>query len=430
MRILFYVPEVNTRWLYTLDFIFRKRGLKYHITEDWEKFKASNAPKINCGTQTCETALFWPHSGMLNEFHLWKGSIGETQKDLHAFAFNGVFDPLSSIFFVLSRMEEYLIDERDKHNRFSPLSSYQFQYGWLEQCICDRWAEWLLMTWSDGLHFPLEKNKPSVQLLPTFDIDNAFAYKLKLGTRKLMSIVKDISKFDRQRLLERKRVLSQTIQDPYDTFELIENIAKHFPVQVFWLVGEYASYDRNISIEVEEHQELIRDISNKVAVGIHPSYRSNNAKFHLWKEMDSLKQVLGPLKPLTAARQHFLRLHLPETYRNYLNNKVQDDYTMGFADRVGFRMGTAHPMQWFDLERNVVTDLTIHPFAYMDGSLLEYMELSIDEAKDKIDQLYDEVKQFGGEFSFIWHNETIGNYGKWEGWSRVLQHTLNLKNRP
>ena len=62
----------------------------------------------------------------------------------------------------------------------------------------------------------------------------------------------------------------------------------------------------------------------------------------------------------------------------------------------------------------------------MDGTLNEYMNLSIEDSKIKIKELYQEIEKFGGEFSFIWHNETINNIGKWKGWEHVLNFTLNI----
>jgi hypothetical protein len=120
-------------------------------------------------------------------------------------------------------------------------------------------------------------------------------------------------------------------------------------------------------------------------------------------------------------------MKFPQTYQNLLKEGIKEDFTMGFADAVGFRNGTTHAFTWFDLSENKQTDLIVRPFAYMDGTLNEYLKLTPVEAKSKIDLLFNEVKQFGGDFIFLWHNETIGDYGIWKGWSSVLEYTLSLK---
>jgi hypothetical protein len=144
----------------------------------------------------------------------------------------------------------------------------------------------------------------------------------------------------------------------------------------------------------------------------------------LGTEIQRLNQITS--KPVTKNRQHFLALNLPHTYQALIRKQITDDYSMGYADIAGFRAGTARVFNWFDLTTNDTTSLRVHPFTYMDGTLHEYLKLSPEEAMKKIKTLYQEVCQNGGQFSYIWHNETIGDYAHWKGWKEVFSYTINL----
>jgi hypothetical protein len=159
-------------------------------------------------------------------------------------------------------------------------------------------------------------------------------------------------------------------------------------------------------------------------IGIHPSVKSNSYDFYLHNEIERLEKILG--KNISESRQHFLILKFPYTYQTLINQEITDDYTMGYSDLVGFRAGTARPFKWFDLTRNELTNLTIHPFAFMDTSLNQSMKLSPSQAIEKIKALFQEVSNYGGDFSFIWHNETIGDYGIWKGWSEVFEYSISI----
>jgi hypothetical protein len=147
----------------------------------------------------------------------------------------------------------------------------------------------------------------------------------------------------------------------------------------------------------------------------------------LEREKSRIDTILG--NEVKFSRQHFLKLSLPVTYQNLIKKGFTDDFSMGFADEIGFRAGTARPFKFFDLSKNSATDYTIHPFAYMDGTIHEYKNWSIEESKVEIEKIYREVEKFGGDFICIWHNETIGNFSKWKGWTEVLDFTLNLSKK-
>lgn len=64
--------------------------------------------------------------------------------------------------------------------------------------------------------------------------------------------------------------------------------------------------------------------------------------------------------------------------------------------------------------------LKIIPFQVMDVTFQTYMKVSPDEAWNETKNLMREVKNVGGTFAAIWHNESLNNTGKWEGFRDVF----------
>ncbi len=418
--ILVVVDEINERISYTFDFIFKSRGIEFALTTNESKEeKAAHSVLVYSEKETGKNTILAAPIMTSKKIENHQISKSNFQNE-ECLAFDEVTDPIASIFYLLSRYEEYVCLNKDEHNRFPFIESLLNKFNWIEKAMCDRLAKEILLF--IGVDVQPPKN---IEIIPTFDIDNTFAYQLKSGKQKIMSVCKDLFQLNFSRLKERKSVLNGELKDPYDTFDKIKGIAQRFPAtKVFWLVGELAEKDRNISIFNVEHQDLIREINATSSVNLHPSYASFLSLERLQKEKQNLEETIH--RKITASRQHFLRFQLPDSFRLLEKVGFRDEYSMGFAEKIGFRSSTAHEHLWFDLEQNRISNLTIHPFVYMDGTLNEYMQLSIDESKIRIKELYNEVLQFGGDFVFLWHNETIGDYQKWEEWSSVLEFTLNL----
>ena len=171
-------------------------------------------------------------------------------------------------------------------------------------------------------------------------------------------------------------------------------------------------------------QSLIKDISSKAVTGIHPSFASNQMPEKITVEKKRLKEITGD--EVTKSRQHFLKLRFPDTYRNLLAAGITDDYTMGFAEDIGFRAGLCTPFLWYDLKEEKQTGLTVHPFAVMDGTLNNYLKLSPEQAVEKVKGIIQEVKNVKGEFITIWHNETLSDWREWKGWRDVYEKIIKL----
>lgn len=117
---------------------------------------------------------------------------------------------------------------------------------------------------------------------------------------------------------------------------------------------------------------------------------------------------------------------MPETYRNLLHLGIREEYSMGYADQIGFRASIAHPFNFFDLESNKSTDLIVYPFQVMDVTLRDYLKMNPDQAIEKIGSIITQIKTVGGTFSILWHNESLSEWKEWTGWSSVFTQMLEM----
>jgi hypothetical protein len=212
-------------------------------------------------------------------------------------------------------------------------------------------------------------------------------------------------------------------EDPYDTFDYIRRIHSRLGIMpwFFILFADYGGKDNNVILDRKVFRDLLASLADEATLGIHPSLSSNRSPKRLEKEISGLSSIAG--REIRISRQHYLKFSFPRTFRHLVTFGITDDFSMGYASEVGFRAGIAHPFHFFDLYRNEVTPLTIHPVTVMDVTFRDYLRLAPENSIQRIKQLVDVVRSVNGEFVSLWHNESLTDTGRWAGWKRVFEET-------
>lgn len=433
MKLLILVPKITNRLQYTFELLFKEElGITYELTTDKDTFISYDGAKFQYGeSQLIEESLFQKSTNILFERDITDQNIKicnykESKAIYPVFNENSIFpfDIFAASFYIISRYEEYLPHVCDNHNRFQPQDSILYKMDVLQKPIINIWAQDLgnIIT----THFPnIQLKRKSFRFIPTYDIDAAWAYKNKGLFRTASAFFRDLLHLDFNEIKLRWNVLTNKRMDPFDTFNYQIELQKELKLNplYFILCGDYATNDKNISILNTNFQNLIKRIGDYALVGIHPSYSSYLKKEVIKKEVTRLSNVLN--REITMSRQHFLRLYLPQSYQILIELDILNDYSMGYASQAGFRAGYADTFAFFDLENDTKTKLKIHPFALMDGTMRDYLQLDTQESFEKAKKLIQEVKNVNGTFILLWHNETLSGEKRWEGWITLYRKILD-----
>lgn len=431
MKMLVLVPKVTGRVIYVFDLMLKQLlCIDFDLTTDAESFKAYDGPKLHYGSQRIGDEPFVKAVDLLFERHIHEQSFRavDFEGTVAPYAVYGQgnlmpFDVFAASFFLVSRYEEYLSQVRDQYGRFRAEATWMYENGMLLKPLVNIWSI-ALGNRLQSVYPELVIKQMKFKFVPTYDIDAAWAYKHKGLYRTLGGFFKDLAAGDHENLRERHQVLRGKRKDPFDSFDFQFDLQKEFKLKpiYFILCGDYDTNDKNISIRKTAFQSLIKTLGDYADVGIHPSFSSYLDIERMRIEIDRLSEVLH--RPVTKSRQHFLRMNLPRSYQKLIELDISDDYTMGFASQAGFRAGIADTFRFYDLENDMVTNLLVHPFALMDGTMRDYLKLDVETSFALAKQLVDEVKAVGGTFIYLTHNETLGGEKRWVGWPEMYRKLI------
>ena len=328
------------------------------------------------------------------------------------------FDIITPSFAFLSRYEEFFAQKSDAYGRFPFQDSLVQKYGLVEIPIVDEYAMILrrcLCSCSPETFTPTPR-KPRV--VPTHDIDLLYRFKSRFQAMKSIFgrdlLINRSFSMVRKSLTEYRAWKRDNINDPYILailkFAEMEHAAGLEPVFFFKTLNQ-GEDDASYDIQDTRLRHVWQELWNEEALfGIHGSHKSAEDMGRLSQEREILEECLSyPKRSVTHARQHYLLANFsgnPNSLDLWRQAGITDDYTLGFAEHCGFRCGTCHPYLLYDVRNDCVTDITEHPLIVMDGTLFDYMKLSVEEAKKLTMKLKQRCLDVEGDFVFLWHNHT------------------------
>ncbi len=331
-------------------------------------------------------------------------------------------DIFGSSYFMLSRYEEIVINEKDGHFRFPAYKSLAKKSGFLNRPIIDEYINILkktiLFIWPN-----LKLKNSKFKMILSHDVDEPVRYGFRNNVRMFKAITSDFINrrdFRSPFLAVTGKFLTKdklNELDPFNTFDWIMNKSESFGLKssfYFMTNRSNKKYDCDYSIKHPAIINLLKTISSRGhEIGLHPSYDSYNEKGLIKVEKEKLIKVLsdvGIKQKVIGGRMHFLRFEIPSTFFEWESAGFKYESSLGYADEAGFRCGSCFEYRAFDSISGKKLNLILRPLIAMECSVIDKRYMNFGEG-EKAYNVFTSLKQscmnVDGNFTLLWHNSRL-----------------------
>lgn len=335
-------------------------------------------------------------------------------------------DLIASTYFLISRYEEYINPNtnRDTHGRYIGKQSIPAKANFIHRPIIEEYGQLLrnLLKQTNITLPPIPQQINHIYL--THDIDSITNY------RRLRGLIGGILR--RENIISILKSLTNINNDPAYTFPWIlkHNNLLHKATQIYFIKATHnatgldrPTYNLTGKNFIHLKKEILKSSPNAI-FGLHASYKSGNNPDIIVEEQKLLQYAIENQR-ITTSRHHYLRTLQPNDMEALIDARITDDYTMGYADIAGFRLGTCRPVHFINPSTRKLTTLTLHPLTIMDCTLSEphYMNLNYNQALSYAQTLISQTKKHNGDLCLLWHNTRFSNdHYHIQLYSQIIKH--------
>ena len=354
-------------------------------------------------------------------------SADGSQLSIHA-------DLLASTYFLISRYEEmYRRNERDTYGRFPGKSSLPYKAGFLHRPIVDEYGEALrriLLEEGVASRYNLrleERPQTFSRVNLTHDLSRPYNYR---GWRSFLRawLKEKKSPWEAARLS-----FSSDVEDDYYTFPKFlkwdratcDSLGKE-RADIFFFIRMPSRHPLDKPY-YSLHSHYLRSIlavgeKYKVLLSLQCSYAAGHQSELISRERHLFERTFR--RRPRGLRHNKLTSCEPEDLLQAYASGFRNDYSMGYADVAGFRLGTCRAVKFINPNTRLLTELILHPLVLRDLTLSDprYMALDAEEAERIAHELIRVTARYNGELTLLWHNDLLSQ--KTHPWHSVLYRSM------
>ncbi|MCX6250374.1 MAG: polysaccharide deacetylase family protein [Bacteroidetes bacterium] len=327
-------------------------------------------------------------------------------------------DIFASVFFMLTRWEEYVVADRDHFNRFPAEASLAVKNNFLLRPIVNEYIEFL---WNLLIHLGINDQRKVSQfrIVPTHDID-IIHYRYSM-----LRLINDIAKRKNAGIIAKR--IKYRITNPFNSFGFIMDLSERngLTSHFYFMSGGESEYEGFYNVTGKKAGSIFQMIRKRNhTIGFHPSHNTYNQKQLFLKEKNMLQESVN--LAITEGRQHNLRFEVPGTWQIWEECSMHTDSSMGYPESDGFRCGTGNVFSVFNYLTRKKLSLKERPLIFMDSTFQLYRKLPITEVKPIADYYKSVCRKYKMPFTLLFHNTSFEDIF-WNGSKTIYTNILETE---